>query len=79
MAVLQQDYPSDYGNHCQRQQQLTTLRNSANELRAAGFDVTPGPSKPVTKQKSLKKTSKLSSTISFTDVVIGSSYEPFVS
>ena len=53
--------------------QLTTLRNSANELRAAGFDVTPGPSKPVTKQKSLKKTSKLSSTIRLTDVVIPSS------
>ena len=35
--------------------QLTTLRNSANELRAAGFEVTPGPAtrsrdKPISKR-----------------------------
>ena len=52
---------------------ITSSSSSSSTATASASTVPEGPSKPVTKQKSLKKTSKLSSTISFTDVVIPSS------
>ena len=51
----------------------TTSSSSSSTATASAWAVLEGPSKPVTKQKGLKKTSKLSSTISFTHVVIPSS------
>ena len=51
----------------------TSSSSSSSTATTSASAVPEGPSQSVTKQKSLKKTSKLSSTTSFTDVVISSS------
>ena len=62
---LEKDYPDASAT--------TSSSFSSSTATVSASAVPEGPSKPVTKQNSLMKTSKLSSTISFTDVVIPSS------
>ena len=70
---LKKDYPDALVARGAYVPTTSSSSSSSSTATASASAVPEGPSKLVTKQKSLKKTSKLSSRISFTDVVIPSS------